>query len=77
MAEINFETRKFYSTVVVFLFFINVSIIISNFIDDYNAIGFSIFFSLLPCICFLINYFSKDSRDPRYKPQDQENSDIK
>ena len=73
MVEINFETRKFYSTVVVLLFFINVSIIISNFIDDYNAIGISFLFSLLPCMCILVNYFSKDSRDPRYKPQDQEN----
>ena len=74
MAEINLETRRFYTIVVVFLFFINVSIIISNLIDGYNAIGFSILFSLLPCVILLFGYFfSKDPRYPRNKQLDQDN----
>jgi len=73
MAETNFETRKFHTIVVVFLFFINVSIIISNVSDDNDALVFSIFFSLLPCICFLFMYFSTDSKNRIKKPQDQEN----
>ena len=73
MAEINFETRRFYTTVVVFLFFINVSIIISNVSDDNTALPLSIFFSLFPCICFLFMYFSTDSKNRIKKQQDQEN----
>lgn len=70
MLELNNETRNFFSTVVVFLFIINLTIAIScggiNFIT-------LIFFSIIPSVIFLFGYISADYRNRKEEPQDQEN----
>lgn len=72
MVELNNEIRNFFYTVVAFLFFINLSITISN-IGNETILGFLIIFSIFPSVILLIGYFSKDPRNPRNKPRDQEN----
>ncbi len=72
MLELNNETRNFFSTVVVFLFIINLSIVISN-IGEMSIFLTLILFSIFPSVILLIGYVSKDPRNPRNKPQDQEN----
>lgn len=69
MLELNDEIRNFFSTVVIFLFIINLTIAISC-----GGINFVmlIFFSIIPSVIFLFGYISADLRNRKKKPQDQD-----
>ncbi|QEE14613.2 hypothetical protein DSAG12_00426 [Promethearchaeum syntrophicum] len=72
MAEINFATRKYYTTVVLLLFMINLTIVISSS-GDTGIFMALIFISIIPSICFVLNYLSPSSRNQKKLSQDEEN----
>jgi len=72
MVELNNEIRNFFSTVVAFLFLINLTLAIST-IGELEIFVTILLFSICPSIILFFAYLSKDPRNPRNKPNDQDN----